>query len=265
MWWKLGLLGGLVAACAPISPRVDVSGSVPPPGPLDADGSACWRGARQASASVSARLIPTTWPDSRSSSTPSPSRGAKARSPSGTWRPTTELTVYLRVHGITDPRRAAVSLKVRGGKHTADDPDLASCVMLTFQAASTGARARFGKELSHPSYDYVNLTPHLDAALTDGAWVGLKMISQGFPGQHACVWNDLHVDTDPWDAAGRPSNRWGLPFSEYRDEEGTSIGRYETVADWGGWVTTVRADGVESLDFAILSAREIEEGRATLE
>jgi hypothetical protein len=169
-----------------------------------------------------------------------------------------EVTAYVRVHGITDERRAAVSIKIRGGAHSPRDGDLASCVMMTFQAATTGAAARFGKELHHPDYDYVRLPPRLPLALTDGRWVGLKVVSYAdpHPDGPARVVNRLYVDGEPWDARGRPRNDWRL-FSEYVDEAGASTGRYDTLVDWGGWVTTVRTDGVASLDFAILSAREI--------
>ena len=54
-----------------------------------------------------------------------------------------EFTAFVRVHGIVDPKRAAITLKIRGGAHSANNPDLASCTMMTFQAASTGAVARF--------------------------------------------------------------------------------------------------------------------------
>ena len=45
-----------------------------------------------------------------------------------------EFTAFVRVHGITDPKRAAITLKIRGGAHGAINPDLASCTMMTFQA-----------------------------------------------------------------------------------------------------------------------------------
>jgi hypothetical protein len=168
-----------------------------------------------------------------------------------------EVTAYLRVRGVTDPRRATVSLKVRGGAHTARDPDLASCVMMTFQAATTTAVARFGKELAHPEYDYVPLAPRFPAALTDGRWVALKLTSTAAPGDPTRVVNRLFVDDDPWDAAGHPRNRWRL-FSEYTDTAGLSTGRYyTTLVDWGGWQTTIRTDGIATLDFAIVSAREV--------
>jgi hypothetical protein len=168
-----------------------------------------------------------------------------------------EFTVYARVHQFLDPSRAALTLKIRGGAHTASNGDLASCVMLSFHGVGEGHLTRFGKELFHPDYDYLKLTPAFDAALADGAWTGMKMVSWSVAGRHDQVVNRLYLDTDPFDrATGKPKNGWRL-FSEYIDVEGQSTGRYSKLADWGGWETTFRTDGIHDLDFAIVSLREI--------
>lgn len=167
-----------------------------------------------------------------------------------------EFTVYVRVHGIFDVRRAAVTLKIRGGKHTKDDGDLASCTMITFSPAGSPAVTRFGKELTHPEYDYVKLEPMFAASLEEDRWVGLKLVSYTPATDAGRVVNRLYVDDAPFDGAGRPANHFRL-FSEYVDVEGRSTGRYTKLADWGGWQTTLRTDGVSELDFAIVSVREI--------
>lgn len=168
-----------------------------------------------------------------------------------------EFTAFVRVHGITDPKRAAITLKIRGGAHSAKNPDLASCTMMTFQAKSMGAVARFGKELSHPIYDYVRLTPAFDAALVDNRWFGLKLVSYSAPGAPARIINRLYLDDDPFDrVSGRPRNQWKL-LAEFIDVEGVSTGKYSKLVDWGGWQTTLRTDGVGSVDFTLLSLREI--------
>jgi hypothetical protein len=168
-----------------------------------------------------------------------------------------EVTVYVRVHGVFDPRHTGVTLKLRGGAHSAKDGDLASCIMLDYKLAGGRVVTQFGKELVHPLYDYVKLTPRVaGGGLVEGRWVGLKMVSYTPRGDGTRVVNRLYVDTAPFDAAGRPSNGWRL-FSEYTDVAGASTGRYSTLVDWGGWQTTIRADGIESLDFLLLSAREI--------
>ena len=169
-----------------------------------------------------------------------------------------EFTAFVRVHGIADPQRAAITLKIRGGAHSANNPDLASCTMMTFQAASTGAVARFGKELIHPIYDYVKLRPGFAAALVDNQWFGLKLLSYGMPGDSTRVVNRLFLDSEPFERrSGKPRNRWQL-LAEYVDSEGLSTGRYSKLADWGGWQTTLRTDGVGSLDFTMIGLREIQ-------
>lgn len=167
-----------------------------------------------------------------------------------------EFTVFIRVHGVRDPARAQVSLKIRGGSHTSSAPERASCVMLTLSPISHGSITRFGKELTHPDYDYKTLAPAFPAALEENAWVGLKLVSWNDPLDAARVINRLYLDTDPFEA-GRPRNNWRL-FSEYVDIEGVSTGRYAKLVDWGGWQTTLRTDGFESLDFAFPSVREID-------
>lgn len=168
-----------------------------------------------------------------------------------------EFTALVRVHGITDAKRAAVTLKIRGGAHSAKNPDLAASTMMTFQAASTGAAARFGKELSHPIYDYVRLTPAFDAALIENRWVGLKLVSFSAPHDPTRVIHRLFLDSDPVEATtDRPRNQWKL-FAEFIDVEGVSTGKYSKLADWGGWQTTLRTDGIGSLDFAWISLREV--------
>lgn len=167
-----------------------------------------------------------------------------------------EFTAYVRARGIFDRKRAAVSLKIRGGRHTKDNAELASCTMMTFAPAHAPAVTRFGKELSHPDYDYVKLEPRFDAALAEGAWFGLKLVSYQDPQDRARVVNQLYVDAQPFDAVGRPRNEFRL-FSEFVDVEGVSTGHYSKLVDWGGFQNTVRTDGMSQLDFAIVSVREI--------
>ena len=168
-----------------------------------------------------------------------------------------EFTAFVRIHGITDPKRAAIALKIRGGAHSARNPELASCTMMTFQAASTGAVARFGKELTHPIYDYVKLTPSLNATLVENQWFGLKLPSYTMPGDSSRVVNRIYLDSEPFDRlTGKPLNQWKL-LAEFIDVEGVSTGKYSKLADWGGWQTTLRTDGVSSLDFTLIGLREI--------
>jgi len=114
----------------------------------------------------------------------------------------------------------------------------------------------FGKELTHPSYDYVKLAPQTQALLKDNQWIGLKIVSYAQAADPTKIVNQLYVDTSPFDADAKPLNNWEL-LSEYNDTEGKSTGRYSKLADWSGKQTTVRFDGLSSIDFRLLSAREI--------
>lgn len=167
-----------------------------------------------------------------------------------------EFTVYLRVHELLTPSIAQAALKIRGGGHHANDPDAGSCTMMTLAAATHKSVTRFGKELSHPQYDYVDLKPMLDAALRDNRWVGLKLLSWSHPKNPTQVVNQLHIDTTAFDTAGKPANQWRL-LSEYTDVEGKSTGRYTKLVDWGALQTTLRVDGYRSMDFTHMSVREI--------
>ncbi|MDP3655173.1 MAG: hypothetical protein Q8R67_26235 [Rhodoferax sp.] len=167
-----------------------------------------------------------------------------------------EFTVYVRMHTLLTPAIAQATLKIRGGGHHAKDPDAGSCTMMTFGPASNPRPARFGKELTHPVYDYVTLQPQLDATLPENRWVGLKLLSWTAPHSPAQVINQLHIDTAPFDANGHPANHWRL-YSAYTDVQGKSTGHYTQLADWGGWQTTLRMDGYQSMDFALPSVREV--------
>jgi hypothetical protein len=168
-----------------------------------------------------------------------------------------EFTAYVRVLGIFDLRRAAVTLKIRGGEHTKNAPERASCTMLTFAPKGGRGVSRFGKELNHPDYDYVPLRLRHDAALEEGRWVGLKLVSFDEPGNPDRVVNRLYVDDEPFLPDGTPRNRFAL-LSEYVDRAGEDTGLYDTLVNWGGFQTTLRVDGVDQVDVAILSVREID-------
>ena len=168
-----------------------------------------------------------------------------------------EFTVYVRVHEVLTPQIAQVTLKIRGGKHSEKEPDAGSCTMMTFAPSSnSGGVARFGKELSHPQYDYVKLRPALDISLNENTWIALKLLSYTNPQNPLQTINQMHIDTTPFDANHRPANQWRL-ISEYADEEGKSTGYYNQLVNWGGWQTTLRMDGYRSIDFAFASVREI--------
>jgi hypothetical protein len=167
-----------------------------------------------------------------------------------------EFTAYVRVHGIFDPEHAVFELKIRGGDHSDQTPPLASCTLMTFATASAPSVSHFGKELDHPLYDYVNLPLRFSTELGEGRWYGLKLVSYADPARPDRVVNRLYVDDDPFTSDGTPRNAFRL-LTEYIDRAGVSTGRYDTLVNWRGLLTTLRVDGVDSLDVALLSARPI--------
>ena len=72
----------------------------------------------------------------------------------------------------------------------------------------------------------------------------------------ASTYNALYVDTTPFDASGHPTNQFRL-YEEWVDHDGVNTGKYSQAALWGGWRQTLRIDGWQAYDLAILSAREI--------
>jgi hypothetical protein len=167
-----------------------------------------------------------------------------------------EFTAYVRVHGIFDPEHAAFELKVRGGAHSDDNPPLASCSLMTFATGAAQGVSRFAKELDHPLYDYVNLPLRFSTSLGEGRWYGLKLVSYADPARPDRVINRLYVDDNPFAADGSPTNAFRL-LTEYVDRAGVSTGRYDRLVNWRGFLTTLRIDGVDSVDVARLSARAI--------
>jgi hypothetical protein len=168
-----------------------------------------------------------------------------------------ELSALVRVRGLFDPEHAVFELKIRGGEHTDEDPSLASCSLMTFATRAAPGVSRFGKELDHPLYDYVNLPPRLGVELTEGRWFGLKLVSYLDSARADRVYNQLFVDADPILPDGSLRNDYRL-LAEYVDRAGVSTGRYDTMVSWRGYQSTLRIDGVDALDVARLSARAIE-------
>ena len=161
-----------------------------------------------------------------------------------------EATVYARVHGDRGGHHS-MTWKLRGGRHTKPEVDLASCVGMDVPFGGEAPRAF--RELDHPTYDHLPLEPRFDFQLQEDRWVGVKIVSYLVRGGTR---NLLYLDTDPFDASGAPQNRWRL-YTEWRDLDGTSTGTYDRAATWAGWETTFRVDGWDRVDFALPSAREI--------
>jgi hypothetical protein len=161
-----------------------------------------------------------------------------------------EATVYVRVNNY-NKTHDSMNWKLRGGKHSSSNGSLSSCVGMSVPYGGEAPTA--SRELDHPNYDHVKLTPKFPYQLQAGKWVGVKVVSYLVAGG---TQNRLYLDTEPFDASGKPRNNFRL-YTEWVDKNGQSTGRYKQAATWGGWITTFRVDGWRRVDFTHLSAREI--------
>jgi hypothetical protein len=164
-----------------------------------------------------------------------------------------EATAYLRVRAREGTSHQSLSWKVRGGAHTSSDGNLASCTQMGVPFDGTAATA--ARELVHPTYDYVALSARFGYSVAEGQWLAIKIVSWVNPDGKSTT-NRLYLDTAPFTAAGAPRNEFRL-YSEWIDRQGDPTQNYTTAATWGGWLTTMRIDGYDLVDLALLSAREI--------
>ena len=70
------------------------------------------------------------------------------------------------------------------------------------------------------------------------------------------VRNLMYLDATPYTAAGEKTNHWRL-YYQWDDVQGVPMGHYSQAALWVGWMNMFRVDGWTTLDFSVLSAREI--------
>lgn len=172
-----------------------------------------------------------------------------------------EFTGHFRARGIFDAGRAAINMKVRGGKHTKDNGDLASCVAFgVYPGTEKDYVVRFAKELRHPKYDYKVVTPEFDFKMKEGSWFGMKLVSYNVPGKTGEVLHTLYIDADPFDSSGKPKNGW-RKYASFRDVDGekfSSKAKYSKSVTWGGYQNSIRTDGMDELDFLWVGIREIQ-------
>lgn len=91
---------------------------------------------------------------------------------------------------------------------------------------------RFAKEPRHPDYDYKVVTPEFDFKMKDGVWFGMKLVSYNVPGKSGEVQHVLYIDTTPFDSS--------------------------KAVTWGGCQNSIRTDGMNELDFALIGVRDIQ-------
>ena len=177
-----------------------------------------------------------------------------------------EFTYYIRCSGKISGQGIAAnhvtcSSKFRGGIHTGNHDSQASCCELVLRVGEGNASLNYNFEYNHP--DYVNdgdgtkkLQANNDTEV--GKWFGRKTIVWTNSDVKSVTARD-YIDLDPFNANGMPKNNW-KPLQEKvfrrisRDtDDGT---KYNIPPLWGGMFTS-RVDGFKTVDYAIMSLREI--------
>lgn len=167
-----------------------------------------------------------------------------------------EITFVGRLHKIVHTH-LETSIKIRGGYHHSYAPDQAACIGMSVSHISTGRAARRAKELTHPFYEYEELSPKFEFFTQDNVWFGMKVTSWNTNNDKygSCVTNRCYIDPEPFLADGRLRNNYNL-YSEWIDHGNGE--KYKEIVNWAGGVPiTVRIDGWDSVDFYALNAREI--------
>jgi hypothetical protein len=177
-----------------------------------------------------------------------------------------EFTYYIRCSGKISGQGIAAnhvtcSSKFRGGAHTGKNDPRASCCELVLRVGEGNASLNYNFEYNHP--DYVNdgdgtkkLQANNDTEV--GKWFGRKTIVWTNSDVKSVTARD-YIDLDPFNANGMPKNNW-KPLQEKvfrrisrETDDGT---KYNIPPLWGGMFTS-RVDGFKTVDYAIMSLREI--------
>ena len=177
-----------------------------------------------------------------------------------------EFTYYIRCsgkisgHGIA-ANHVTCSSKFRGGIHTGNHEPHASCCELVLRVGEGNTSLNYNFEYNHP--DYLNdgdgtrkIQANNDTEI--GKWFGRKTIVWTNSDGKSVTARD-YIDLDPFDANGKPKNNW-KPLQEKifrtvsrETEDGI---KYNIPPLWGGMFTS-RVDGFQTVDYAIISIREI--------
>jgi hypothetical protein len=174
-----------------------------------------------------------------------------------------EITFVGRLHRVIH-KHLETSIKIRGGYHHSYAPDQAACIGMAVSHKSTGHTARRAKELTHPIYEYEELSPKFEFFTQENVWFAMKVTSWNNNNNNdddddddlkGTVTNRCYIDSEPFLPDGRLRNGYRL-YSEWIDHGNGK--KYKEIVNWAGGVPiTVRIDGWDSVDLYALSAREI--------
>jgi hypothetical protein len=179
-----------------------------------------------------------------------------------------EFTYYIRCskkisgHG-TAANHVTCSSKFRGGIHTGKGDPHASCCELVLKVGEGNGSLDYNFEYDHP--DYLNEGDGTNKLKADNnteidKWFGRKTVVWTNSDDKSVTARD-YIDLDPFDANGKPKNNWDKlqekvfttvknKKTEHRKKE------YNVPPLWGGMFTS-RVDGFQTVDYAIVSIREI--------
>ena len=177
-----------------------------------------------------------------------------------------EFTYYIRCSGkITGHGTAAdhiiCSSKFRGGIHTGKHDPRASCCELILRVGEGNKTLDYNFEYDHP--DYINDLDGTKKLKADNEteiakWFGRKTIVWTNSDGESVTARD-YIDLDPFDTNGMPKNNWE-PLQEKvftKVSKKTKDGKkYDVPPLWGGMFTS-RVDGFQTVNYAIVSIREI--------
>lgn len=164
-----------------------------------------------------------------------------------------EYTVFIRVHGDLGSHQA-YACKI-GGR---DEDAIRSLIEMVYPTA-THSEIQVNYNYAH--FPYVHAKPTLISRLLppladNGEWIGVKTIHKIAPDRKSSDW-EIWVDTNPFDSNGKPANNWVLAAT-YKDN---GVPEYNYIPlTWKCHKDVCRVDGFASVDFTLISDREISLG-----
>ena len=160
-----------------------------------------------------------------------------------------EFTSFIRTHGDLGTHQAYAH-KI-GGR---DEDAIRSLIEMVYPTATHNT---IQVNYNYAHFPYVNAKPSIKfnpPKLVADKWVGVKTIRKVAPdGKSSQL--EMWVDTDPFDTNGKPKNGW--KWAAVYLDKGTS-GYKNIPMTWACQKDLIRVDGFASVDFALLSDREID-------
>jgi hypothetical protein len=164
-----------------------------------------------------------------------------------------EFTVFIRVHGELGSHQA-YACKI-GGR---DEDDIRSLIEMVYPTAN---HSDIQVNYNYAHFPYVHAKPKLripnPPPLADnGKWIGVKTIHDIASDRKSSHW-EMWIDTNPFDSNGKPANNW-VVAATYEDN---GVPGYNNIPlTWKCHKDVCRVDGFQSVDFTLVSDREISFG-----